>query len=147
MTRTFAKSRWITGRADKLRTSGKPYWRSIDIGLHLGYRKGVRGAGGSCAAILMTESTSSKQSTADDNQDADDREILTFHQAQKKNPRSCQKVPHAGAGGAALTVKDAIEAYLQGKRGRDQHLRLTRHVLGMRQRLRRTKSHSNRCQA
>jgi len=33
-------------------------------------------------------------------------------------------------GGAALTVKDAIEAYLQGKRGRDQHLRLTRHVLG-----------------
>jgi hypothetical protein len=29
----------------------------------------------------------------------------------------------------ALTVKDAVEAYLKEKHGRDQHLRLARHVL------------------
>jgi len=104
-------------------------------------------AGGSCAAILMTESTSSKQSELRRQPDADDREILTFHQAQKKIRDLAKKYRTPEPGGAALTVKDAIEAYLQGKRGRDQHLRLTRHVLGMRQRLRRTKSHSNRCQA
>jgi hypothetical protein len=27
----------------KLKASGKPYWRSIDPGLHLGYRKGLAG--------------------------------------------------------------------------------------------------------
>ncbi len=30
-----------TARA-RLATSGKPYWRAIDHGLHLGYRKGKR---------------------------------------------------------------------------------------------------------
>jgi hypothetical protein len=28
---------------ERLKPSGKPYYRSIDQGLHLGYRKGVRG--------------------------------------------------------------------------------------------------------
>ena len=32
-------------------------------------------------------------------------------------------------GGTTLTVKDTVAAYLQGQRGRDQHLRLTRCVL------------------
>jgi hypothetical protein len=27
----------------KLKHSGKPYWRAIDLGLHLGYRKGLAG--------------------------------------------------------------------------------------------------------
>jgi hypothetical protein len=27
----------------KLKHSGKPYWRAIDVGLHLGYRKGLNG--------------------------------------------------------------------------------------------------------
>jgi hypothetical protein len=27
----------------KLKASGKPYWRAIDTGLHLGYRKGLNG--------------------------------------------------------------------------------------------------------
>ena len=27
----------------KLKHSGKPYWRAIDTGLHLGYRKGLNG--------------------------------------------------------------------------------------------------------
>ena len=27
----------------KLKHSGKPYWRAIDTGLHLGYRKGLAG--------------------------------------------------------------------------------------------------------
>lgn len=116
---------------DKLRTSGKPYWRSIDIGLHLGYRKGVRGGRWVMRRYLddgkyLVETIG----TADDNQDADDREILTFHQAQKKIRDLAKKYRTPEPGGAALTVKDAIEAYLQGKRGRDQHLRLTRHVLG-----------------
>jgi hypothetical protein len=29
---------------ERLKSSGKPYYRSLDHGLHLGYRKGLRGA-------------------------------------------------------------------------------------------------------
>jgi hypothetical protein len=29
---------------ERLKPSGKPYYRSLDQGLHLGYRKGLRGA-------------------------------------------------------------------------------------------------------
>ena len=36
----------------KLKPSGKPYWRAIDTGLHLGYRKGLNGGDGSCDVTL-----------------------------------------------------------------------------------------------
>ncbi|MGA3341226.1 MAG: tyrosine-type recombinase/integrase [Methylocella sp.] len=132
MTRTV-RERPLDNRTarDKLRTSGKPYWRAIDIGLHIGYRKGARGGRWVMRRYLGDQDYVVETiGTADDNQDADDREILTFHQAQKKIRELAKTYRTPEPGGAALTVKDAIEAYLQGKRGRDQHLRLTRHVLG-----------------
>ena len=72
------------GRA-KLKPSGKPYYKSIGEGLHLGYRKGrvegkwvVRRYAGNQAYITDTICT------ADDIADADGTRILTFWQAQEK---------------------------------------------------------------
>jgi len=115
---------------DQLNPSSKPYWRSVDIGLHLGYRKGLRGGrwvlrryrGDGVYAVETF-------ATADDNQEADGHEILSFYQAQKKVRELAKQYRTHGPGAEALTVKDAVEAYLKEKRGRDQHLRLARHVL------------------
>ena len=103
----------------------------MDIKLHVGYRKGLRGGrwvmrryGGDGVYTVETIGT------ADDNQDADGTTILTFHQAQAKVREIAKRDRSTTPGGGALTVKDAVAAYLQGQRGRDQHLRLARHVLG-----------------
>lgn len=119
-----------TARA-KLRASGKPYWRSIDIGLHIGYRKGVRGGRWVMRRYLGSEEYEVQTiGTADDNQDADGDGLLSFHQAQTKVRELARQYRVKTPGAATLTVRDAVTAYLQGQRGRDQHLRLTRHVLG-----------------
>jgi integrase len=116
---------------DKLKASEKPYWRSVDVGLHLGYRKGQRGGRWVMRRYLGDKNYVVETiGTADDNQDADDREILTFHQAQKEVRELAKRYRALTPGGTTLTVKDAVAAYLQGQRGRDQHLRLTRHVIG-----------------
>jgi len=118
-----------TARA-KLKASGKPYWRSIDIGLHLGYRKGIRGGRWVMRRYLgNTNYVVETIGTADDNQDADAQEILSFHQAQSKVRELARQYRVQAPGTEMLTVKGAVEAYLQGQRGRDQHLRLARHVL------------------
>jgi integrase len=67
--------------------------------------------------------------TADDNQDADNVSILTFFQAQAKAREVAKGYREAPAGAAKLTVRDAIESYLGSSRGRDQRIRLSKHVL------------------
>ena len=71
-----------TARA-RLKPSGKPYYRAIDPGLHLGYRKGK--AGGKWVmrwyvgdAAYQVETIA----TVDDSADADGVAILDFRQAQ-----------------------------------------------------------------
>jgi integrase len=66
----------------RLKAAGKPYYRAIDEGLHLGYRKGK-----TSGKWVMRRYTGSSYivetiATADDTLDADGAEILTFSQAQ-----------------------------------------------------------------
>ena len=77
-----AKLETRTARA-ALKPSGKPYFRAIDEGLHLGYRKGqtagkwvVRSYAGEQSYTLETIGT------ADDTIDPDGMTILSFAQAQ-----------------------------------------------------------------
>lgn len=120
MARTLRDSR-LESRAARgaLKPSGKPYYRSIDEGLHLGFRKGVRGAGKWVMRRYLSDGKYTVEviGTADDNLDADGAEILTFSQAQAKARDLFMKARRAAAGlpedAGPYTVKVCIEEYLK----------------------------------
>jgi integrase len=70
---------------EKLKTRGKPYYRALDPGMHLGYRKGK--SGGKWLARLYVGGgayTTETLATADDKGDADGDAVLDFRQAQAR---------------------------------------------------------------
>ena len=76
----------LATRAARLRlaVSTKPYWRALDQGLHLGYRRRLNG--GSWIARRRTDQgiyREGRLAIADDLQDADGDTVLDFSQAQQ----------------------------------------------------------------
>lgn len=105
----------------RLKPRGKPYYRAIEEGLHLGYRK-PRGRRGSPAVAgkwvvrcyLEKERTYVVETiaAADDFSDADGVAILNFRQAQDRaRERSVQRARDA-AGKGPFTVAEAMDGYL-----------------------------------
>ena len=114
----------------KLKPRGKPYYKAIGEGLHLGYRKGkvdgkwvVRRYAGNQAYITDTIAT------ADDIADADGTVVLNFWQAQEKARAIGGQLAYAGP----YRVRDAVEGYLNylGERttAYDGKIRFEKHVL------------------
>ena len=70
---------------EKLKIGGKPYYRSIDPELHLGYRKG-KNARRWVARIYLGNGQYRVENIgyADDIADADGEKVLTFWQAQEE---------------------------------------------------------------
>ena len=72
----------------KLKPSGKPYWRILDQGLHLGYRKNKNS--GKWVVRLYQKGakqpyvTDTLPGVADDKADPDNDAVLSFFQAQVK---------------------------------------------------------------
>ena len=107
-------SRTARGR---LKLSGKPYYRSLDPGLHLGYRKGKRG--GKWLARRYAGDGGyefHKIATTDDTQDADGVSVLTFSQAQAEARKWFQDSERRSMGQEGLhqgpyTVQDAVDDY------------------------------------
>ena len=68
----------------RLKASGKPYWKIIDPGLHIGYRKGTTG-GKWVVRRYIGDGVYSVETiaTADDKADADGVAVLDFSQAQQ----------------------------------------------------------------
>jgi integrase len=96
----------------KLKPSGKPYWRSIDTGLHLGYRKGLTGGKWVLRRYLGKETYHVKTiGTADDHSTADGAGILDFFQAQRRarEVAASAKTPEK----TAFTVAAAMAAYFE----------------------------------
>ena len=100
----------------KLKARGKPYYKVIGPGLHVGYRKGqragmwvVRRYAGASSYIVETIAE------ADDHADADGDRVLTFWQAQD-GARKIAGTPARPAG--PYKVKDAIADYLVELEGR-----------------------------
>src|SRR5271170_7867366 len=100
----------------KLKARGKPFWRTVEHGLHLGYRR-LKGKSGTWwvrhylgAQNYETQSLG----IADDLSDADGVAVLDYWQAQTKAREQMVNRAHAAAGKAKpLTVKDAVERYLR----------------------------------
>ncbi len=106
-----------TARAE-LVAQGKPYYRALDPGLHLGYRKSA--AGGKWVVRSYTGAGVYKVETiavADDKADADGATVLSFSQAQAvarerhaAHQRTAKGLPGRPAG--LYTVRVCIEEYL-----------------------------------
>jgi integrase len=113
----------------RLAARGKPHYRLIEPGLHLGYRK-PRGRKGKAAAAgawvvrhyvggqaYVTETIG----TADDYSDSDGVAVLDFRQAQDKARAAHVRRAHADAGVAGpLTVAAALAAHFEHLEGKGQ---------------------------
>jgi integrase len=101
----------------RLEPRGKPYWRAIDHGLHLGYRKGDR-AGRWVARIYLGGQQYRVETlgTADDNAVADGAAVLDWRQAQARARERLAAAARAQAGieepAAPCTVREAVYDYL-----------------------------------
>ena len=111
----------------RLKVQGKPYWRLIEPGLHLGYRRlascpgtwSVRCYVGGQAYLVERI----KGAVADDYADADGHTVLSFAQAQKK---ALERKPVAGP----LTVAKAVEDYLHHVEHRSSAVETVHHASG-----------------
>jgi len=116
---------------EKLKVSGKPYYRSIDPELHLGYRKG-KSARRWVARIYLGGGQYRVENIgyADDIADADGDKVLTFWQAQEK-ARAMKEKP-VRTDPAHYTVRQAIADYIESLDGkptqRSAKLRLAAYV-------------------
>jgi hypothetical protein len=94
----------------KLKHSSKPYWRAVDTGLHLGYRKGLNGGRWVLRRYLGKETYHVETiGIADDHSAADGASILDFFQAQRK-AREVAALAKSPAK-TVFTVAAAMNAY------------------------------------
>jgi integrase len=125
MARTVREASLATRSARlRLAIASKPYWRVIEQGLHLGYRR--RATGGSWIARRRNDQGTyyeRKLGLADDLQDADGKIILDFSQAQEAARHWCTQERRLAAGDGTVpdgpyTVARAMADYLQDYRRR-----------------------------
>jgi integrase len=114
----------------RLRPRGKPYYRAIERGLHVGYRRLPSRAGTWVARHYVGEQAYvvEKLGIADDFSDADGVVILDFWQAQDEARSRMVHRAHDTVGQTGpLTVKDVIEAYLEFLEGNRKSARDARY--------------------
>lgn len=117
MARTVRDANLETRTArSRLKARGKPYYRVLESGLHLGYRKPLSGTGKWVARHYIGDQKYEVETlpAADDFSDADGVEILSYQQAQALARSRMVKRAHSAAGiTGPLTVADAIKSYIQ----------------------------------
>jgi integrase len=100
----------------KLKPRGKPYWRLIEPGLHIGYRR-LKGRAGSWSVRHYLGEQAYKVEplgVADDLSDADGVAILSYWHAQQKAREQMVARAHTAAGKhGPLTVGDAMDSYIE----------------------------------
>ena len=105
----------------RLPSRGKPHYRLLEPGLHIGYRrlkgrKGRPAVAGTWVARHYVGGQSyvvEKIGTADDFSDADGTIILSFAQAQDKaRTRMVRRTQSTNGFAGPLTVRTAVEGYL-----------------------------------
>jgi integrase len=94
----------------RLEVRGRPYWRSIEPGLHLGYRRLAGKPGTWCARRYVGEQhylVEGLKGVADDYSDADGGGVLSYAQAQRA---LLERKPKPGG---PYTVRQAVADYLE----------------------------------
>ncbi|OSM04336.1 tyrosine-type recombinase/integrase [Magnetofaba australis] len=113
----------------KLTARHHPYFRSIDQGCHVGYRKGARSASWIARYFIgSSRYHTTKLGDADDVTDADGVKILSWSQAQEKARAWFSEQAHVEAGLGTVgpfTVADAINDYLADYKARKNPSRST----------------------
>jgi Phage integrase, N-terminal SAM-like domain len=125
MARTVREASLATRTARlRLAVTSKPYWRVIEQGLHLGYRR--RATGGSWIARRRNDEgiyRETKLGLADDLQGLNGKEILDFSQAQQAARLWCTQEQRLAAGDVMLpdgpyTFERAMTDYFEDYRRR-----------------------------
>ena len=100
----------------RLKARGKPYWRQLEPGLSIGYRRPNSGQGKWVVRHYLgggDRYETETFATADDFSDPDGVAILSFWQAQAKAREQMVQRAHSAAGiRAASTVKASVDAYI-----------------------------------
>jgi integrase len=100
----------------RLPARGKPHYRVMQEGLHIGYRKLKTGVGNWVVRHYVGDQRYEIETIgpADDNSDADGIKILNFSQAQAKARELMVERANQAAGKTGpLTVKGAVDAYIE----------------------------------
>ena len=106
----------------KLTARGKPYYRLIHAGLHLGYRKTTTG-GRWVMRVYLSDGNYKTETigTADDKAPANGIDVLDFQQAQARAIERANEVlaSHSGRAYGPFTVQAALDHYLTDKLGHE----------------------------
>jgi integrase len=112
----------IDNRTARARLAGrrKPYYRRVEEGVHLGYRKpkGRKGLPAASGKWVLRQYTGGQTyrlnviATADDFSDADGVKVLSFDQAVTKARDLMVAHARGEAGGPLITIADALHDYL-----------------------------------
>ncbi len=114
----------------RLKARHEPYWRLIHAGLHLGYRKGPRGGVWMVRVYSGERYRKKRLGNADDNQDGDGQNVLSFRQAQEKLLKATKDGQrHSGSPALLLTIAQATESYLVWFRSNRKSLSETQSVI------------------
>jgi integrase len=100
---------------ERLGARGKPYFRTLDPGLHLGYRK-LKGAPGRWVVRYYIGEQSYELetiATADDSSTANGVDVLDFRQAQQEARKRRDARARTAAGVGPFTVADAVAQYIK----------------------------------
>ncbi len=95
----------------RLKLRHEPYWRQIHHGLFVGYRKGAKGGAWVVRKLQDGRYCKRKLGIADDRQDANDQDVLSYKQAHLKAIAFAQKQTDAEHG-LDYTVAQAMRDYL-----------------------------------
>ena len=97
-----------------LKRKHEPYWRQIEPGLFLGYRKGARGGVWFVRRLVNGTYKYEKLGRANDNVDSNDIDVLDYSEAQRKAIGVSDTSARSEARGAKpdYTVNDALDDYM-----------------------------------
>lgn len=103
---------------ERLEPRKKPYYRAIEAGRHVGYYKGPRGGTWLARTGEAGSYREHKLGTADDTLDANEKDVLSFGQAQAAARAWFDQLAleqDAMGGSISKTVRSAVESYIKAR--------------------------------